>query len=212
MTDVAIINYGMGNIKSVQRGLEEVGAKVKIVSDSDSISEASRIVLPGVGAFQAAMAELKKRGLIEAIYKHVDNGKPLLGICLGMQLLFDKSEEHGSHEGLKIISGDVIEIPKLKKNAEIRKIPHIGWSAIKSSNSLQQPYAFLNDTNEDKFFYFVHSFMAVPKNESDIMATCNYDEVSFTAAIQHKNVTGFQFHPEKSGEIGLKLLKCFMEG
>ena len=212
MIDVAVINYGMGNIKSVQRGLEKVGAKVKIVSDAASILNASRIVLPGVGAFQGAMLELEKKGLVEAIYSHVESGKPLLGICLGMQLLFDKSEEHGIQSGLGIVSGDVVGIPKQKDSTYIRKIPHIGWSSIKPpTNYLEWSGSYLKQTQEDEFFYFVHSFMAVPKNDSDVLAECHYDGISFAAAIQHENVTGFQFHPEKSGESGLKLLKCFME-
>jgi len=209
---VVIIDYGMGNIKSVQRGLEHVGANVDLSYEPEVIRRADRLILPGVGAFENGMSELKKKGLIDVLHEFVKTGRPLMGICLGMQMLFDKSEEHGEHDGLKIIPGSVIKIPLSDKKVQVRKIPHIGWSALHYPlNRTSWKGSLIENINEGGYFYFVHSFMAKPKDNSHLLAQCEYEDLSVTAAVRKDNVTGFQFHPEKSGPQGLSILKQFLK-
>jgi len=209
--NVVVVDYGAGNIKSVQRGLEEVGASVSVSSDPELIANADRLILPGVGAFEDGMHGLKKANLIPAIIDFVTRGNPLLGICLGMQMLLDQSEEHGSHEGLKLIPGKVVDIPDQAVNGAFRKIPHIGWSSLlcsKQRNSWQG--TIMGAVPEKEYVYFVHSYMAVPEFDEHLIAQCVYEELRITAVIQKDNIIGFQFHPEKSGEAGLELLHKFM--
>jgi glutamine amidotransferase len=210
MVDVVIVDYGMGNIKSVQRGLEKVGASAVLSADAETIVNANRLLLPGVGAFEDGMKGLGDAGVIPAIEEFVQKGGPLLGICLGMQMLLDKSEEHGLHQGLGFIPGEVVEIPRNGSNGT-RKIPHIGWSALRRPE-LRGNWntTILQDTDEGGYFYFVHSYMAIPARNTDLLAHCEYEGVKITAAVQHENITGLQFHPEKSGESGLKILRQFV--
>jgi len=211
MKDVVIVDYGMGNIKSVQRGLEKVGATVTLSSVPEIIATANRIVLPGVGAFEEGMKELRKANLITAIQDFVSTGKSLLGICLGMQILLENSEEHGNHQGLGFIQGSVKAIPQNAGDLFVRKTPHIGWSELKFQNhKADWSRTCLGDINIGEYFYFVHSFMAVPVKSSDVLAHCEYEGLQITAAIRKDNVTGLQFHPEKSGESGLKILQKFV--
>lgn len=211
MKGVVIIDYGMGNIKSVQRGLEYVGANVILSSDPNIISSADRLVLPGVGAFEEGMKGLEEAGLITAIYEFVKSGNPLLGICLGMQMLLEHSEEHGSHQGLGLIQGSVKAIPQYESDKFVRKTPHIGWSSLKLlTHEHDRNGTCLRNTSLDESFYFVHSFMAVPDNSKDLLAQCEYEDLLITAAVRSENLTGLQFHPEKSGESGLKILQSFV--
>ncbi|MBF0231438.1 MAG: imidazole glycerol phosphate synthase subunit HisH [Desulfamplus sp.] len=211
MKEVVVIDYGMGNLKSVQRGLEKVGATVNLSSDPDIIANAGRLVLPGVGAFEDGMKGLEIKGHIGAIHEFVQKGNPFLGICLGMQMLLDESEEYGLHRGLGIIPGSVKAIPVSESGKFLRKIPHIGWNALKLNVSRADwNNTCLQDIEDGDFFYFVHSFMAVPNNSDHLVAQCIYEKLLVTAAITMDNVTGVQFHPEKSGLSGLKLLKRFV--
>jgi imidazole glycerol-phosphate synthase subunit HisH len=213
MTNVVVIDYGIGNLKSVERSLNKVGASVRFSKDPKVISNAERLVLPGVGAFQVGMQGLTDSGVIPSLNTFVQGGKPLLGICLGMQILFDKSEEHGLHYGLGYIPGTVVKILQKDKNG-VRKIPHIGWNALYSSEKqlIKWSKTILTNTKRGEFFYFVHSYMAVPENNSDILAKCEYEGAQITAAIKRDNIIGLQFHPEKSGESGLKILAEFVNG
>jgi imidazole glycerol-phosphate synthase subunit HisH len=211
MTNVVVVDYGMGNIKSVQRGLQKVGANVKLSSIPEEITVADCLVLPGVGAFEDGMKGLNDSGVIPAINEFVKSGKSLLGICLGMQMLMESSEEFGFHKGLGYIPGIVQAIPPENNKTNLRKIPHIGWSALRYPQSrLDWNNTILKKTLEGDFFYFVHSFMAITQTEVNLLAQCEYEGMGITAAIQNENITGLQFHPEKSGESGLKILKSFI--
>ena len=209
---ITIVDYGMGNLKSVQRGLEKVGANVAVSSQPDVMINADRLLLPGVGGFKEGMSELKKLGMIEAIHAFVKTGKPLLGICLGMQLFLDSSEEHGKHAGLGLIPGRVTAIPRFKNDQLQRKIPHIGWTNLITHDEYTDwSRTCLSQVHPDDYFYFVHSFIVKPTITNHYLATCNYEGLEITAAINKENVTGLQFHPEKSGEAGLNILKNFVD-
>lgn len=205
-----IVDYGMGNIKSVQRGIERIGATAVLSFDPDEIVNADRVILPGVGAFEEGMKGLKQSGLDDAIYQFCNKGNPLLGICLGMQMLLEQSEEFGIHQGFSLIDGTVKKISQTEDDSFKRKTPHIGWSALQRPRQQDWNNSCLKDIEEGEFFYFVHSFMAVPLNPENRLAHCIYEGLSVTAAIQKENITGVQFHPEKSGEAGLKILKRFV--
>jgi imidazole glycerol-phosphate synthase subunit HisH len=210
MKSVVIVDYGMGNLKSVQRGLEKVGASVVLTSDPTVIASASRLILPGVGAFEDGMMGLENAGILSSINDFVRTGNPLLGICLGMQMLLNKSEEHGTHKGLGLISGNVQKIPESCHENITRKIPHIGWTRIEESFYQEWKGSCLEGTKKQDFFYFVHSFMAVTENKENILAQCEDEGLMISAAIKRDNITGVQFHPEKSGEAGLRVLNKFI--
>ena len=211
MSIVVVVDYGMGNIKSVQRGLEQVGASVILSSNPDVIVQADRVVLPGVGAFEDGMKELVQGDLDQALKHFTEKGNPLMGICLGMQMLLTSSEEFGNHQGLGLIPGKVQAIPHNENGMLKRKIPHIGWSALKkSAGSDGWQNSCLQDIEDGEFFYFVHSFMAAPEQKAHQLAFCVDEGLEVTAAIKKDNVTGLQFHPEKSGLDGLKILNRFV--
>ena len=200
---IAIIDYGVGNLFSLVSSLKAVGAEATITGDIDTIKKADKLILPGVGAFGDAAQKLKGTGLFDVVINEAKNGKPLLGICLGMQLLFEKSYEYGCHEGLGLIKGTVV--PMEGKLPESLKIPHIGWNAlhfIKESPVLKYIY-------DGDCVYFVHSFYAEGCGDA-LIATTEYGK-DITAAVQKDNVYGCQFHPEKSGNVGLSILKAFCE-
>lgn len=210
MNNVVIVDYGMSNLRSVQRGFEKVGANVTLSSHYSDIAKADRLVLPGVGAFESGMNGLKNLNLVEAIQDFVKTGNFMLGICLGMQMLLDYSEENGMHQGLGLISGGVKKIPVGANKERIRKVPHIGWAALQNSQEIGWNESCLEKTQTGDFFYFVHSYMAVPQNKEHLLAQCEDDGLLVAAAIKKDNVTGLQFHPEKSGEMGLMVLNKFM--
>jgi glutamine amidotransferase len=210
MKNVVIVDYGMGNLKSVQRGLEKVGASALVSSNPAIIANAERLILPGVGAFEDGMKGLGDAGVLDAVYDFVKTGNELLGICLGMQMLLDQSEEYGNHKGLGLISGDVKEIPKSYYGDVVRKIPHIGWVRVEKPSHHDWKGSCLEDIKLGEYFYFVHSFMAVTKNKEDLLAQCKDEGAVVAAAIKKDNITGLQFHPEKSGEVGLKILHKFI--
>lgn len=199
---IAIIDYQMGNLRSVQKGFEKVGHEAIITSDPSVLAKADKIVLPGVGAFSDAMTELRSRGLIDPIRDAVNEGKHFLGICLGLQLLFDSSSEDGMHQGLGILSGEVVrfDVPPQYK------VPHMGWNQAK----IRRPAPILAGIEDESHFYFVHSYYVVPKDPSVVAIEADYHE-PFCAMIWRDNLYATQFHPEKSQADGLKILKNFAE-
>ncbi len=210
MTEVVVIDYGLGNLHSVQRGLEQCGASVTITSDPARILAAPRVVLPGVGAFGNAVQELERLGLVEVLRSVAASGKPLLGICLGMQLLLDESEEFGMHRGLSIIPGRVVSLPGTTVEGVPQKIPHIGWSALLPAHVVADwQDSALVGTQPGDAVYFVHSFMAQPQDAADRLADCIFGGHRVAAAIRRGQVIGCQFHPEKSGKVGLAILRTF---
>ena len=208
--EVIVIDYGMGNLLSVQRGLEKCGAKVILTANPAKILAANRVVLPGVGAFANAMQALKHLGLVEVIQELAQKKTPLLGICLGMQLLLEASEEFGEAAGLGLIPGRVIPVPNRTISGEMQKIPHIGWSAIHPSTLTGWNQTILQDNSPSEAVYFVHSYMAAPANPAHRIADCLYGEHKIAATIGREQITGCQFHPEKSGKAGLKMLHNFI--
>jgi glutamine amidotransferase len=209
--EVAVIDYGAGNLLSIQRGLERCGAKVILTADPEKILAAKRVVLPGVGAFSSAMQTLNSFGLVAVFRELVKRKTPLLGICLGMQLLLEESNEFSLTAGLGLIPGRVIALPKITTLGEPQNIPHIGWSALQPSNErVRWQKTLLEDNRQGEAVYFVHSFMAVPSNSDHRIADCTYGGHQIAAMIGREQITGCQFHPEKSGEVGLKVLKRFI--
>jgi glutamine amidotransferase len=209
--EIVVIDYGVGNLLSVRRGLEHCGASVVVSEDHDLISRASKVVLPGVGAFADGMQQLRERGLDRTIRDIAAKKVPLLGICLGMQMLFDVSEEFGLSEGLGLIPGSVIPVPKVTEDHLPQKIPHIGWNAlVQASDRNGWSNTLLEAVRPGEAAYFVHSFMACPSSNEFRIADCMYGGHRIAAAVSRGSVFGFQFHPEKSGEVGLKTLRSFV--
>ena len=200
MKPLVIVDYGMGNLRSVQKAFEKFGHAAEITSDPNRIAEAGKLVLPGVGAFRDAIARLRDSGMVPPILEHVRAGKPFLGICLGLQLLFTRSHEDGVHEGLNLFPGEVVRF----RDQPGLKVPHMGWNQI----HIRRPAAVLRDIPEGAAVYFVHSYYVVPKDPSIIATETDYS-APFTSAIWHENVFATQFHPEKSQRIGLMMLRHF---
>ncbi|MBU5445283.1 imidazole glycerol phosphate synthase subunit HisH [Paenibacillus sp. CECT 9249] len=198
---VAIVDYGMGNLHSVSKAVERLGFEALVTGDPAAILAADAVVLPGVGAFGDAMANLRATGLAPVVREAAANGKPLLGICLGMQLLFARSEEHGEHAGLGILPGRVVRFA-----GGTYKVPHMGWNRLRWHQADNPLLAGL----EEGHVYFVHSYHALPEREDDLLATTEYNG-QVTAIVGRGNVYGMQFHPEKSGELGMRLLGNFLE-
>lgn len=208
---VAVIDYGMGNLLSVCRGLEHCGATVTATADPDAILSASRVVLPGVGAFSDGVAGLRRRGLDVVVREVAARGILLLGICLGMQMLLDESEEFGTTTGLGLIPGRVVPVPSTTIDGHPQKIPHIGWNAlVLPAKRDNWEGTLLHENTPGEAVYFVHSFMADPADSNHRIADSLYGGVRVSAAIGRDNVSGCQFHPEKSGEVGLRVLKRFL--
>jgi len=209
-SEVTVIDYGVGNLLSVQRGLEYCGAKVVLTNDSEKILSAKRVVLPGVGAFANAMQALESLELVAVIHELALRKTPLLGICLGMQLLLEESDEFGVTAGLGLIPGRVVAIPDYTLSGDKQKIPHIGWSALQMSESVTSwKKTLLEDNRPGEAVYFVHSFMANPTDPAHRVADVLYGGNKVAAIISRENITGCQFHPEKSGQVGLKILRKF---
>lgn len=201
---VAIVDYGVGNLFSLVSSFKSIGVDAILTSDKNVIQSADKIILPGVGAFGDASDKLFSSGLAEIVKSEAKNGKPVLGICLGMQLLLEKSFEYGEHKGLGLIKGEIRPIKDVIPNT--LKIPHIGWNALKFKGEKSPIFKHLKDGD---FVYFVHSYYGANCDES-VIATAEYG-AEITAAVQSGNVYGCQFHPEKSGDVGLKILKAFCE-
>ena len=197
---IAIIDYGMGNLRSVQKALEFVGSSAVVTCDPDQVARADKVILPGVGAFADAIAELRRTGLAEAFSEAVQRGKPCLGVCLGLQLLFDTSEEDGEHKGLGLIPGRVVRFTKTPG----LPIPHMGWNRL----DVQRPAPLLAGLKPDSYVYFVHSYHAVPDRPEDVAATADYPD-PFAAVVWRENLVAAQFHPEKSQRVGLMMYENF---
>ena len=202
---VAIVDYGVGNLFSLKSSLAAIGAEAVVTADPAVIRAAERVILPGVGAFGDAIAKLRETGLDRVVKEEAAAGKPLMGICLGMQLLFDKSLEYGKHEGLGLIKGEIR--PIAEAIPENLKIPHIGWNALSFGECKHPLFRYLN---EGDCVYFVHSYYGTHCADS-VIATAEYG-APLTAAVAKGNVMGCQFHPEKSGKAGLSILQAFVEG
>ena len=209
---IGILNIGLGNIESIKRCLLELGVHPIIVSDSLSISKCSHLIMPGVGEFDSVVSAFHEKDMWNPMVDFLnDPNRRFLGICIGMQILFDQSDEHGKHAGLGFIPGRVVKIPQDKSCTVKRKIPHIGWSALQYPEHRQNwENSVLESTNEGDFFYFVHSFMAMPYDNKHILAQCDYEDLTITASVKKDNITGCQFHPEKSAESGLEIINHFL--
>jgi imidazole glycerol-phosphate synthase subunit HisH len=212
LNEIVIIDYGVGNLLSVKRGLEHCGAKAIITSKPEEILNATKIILPGVGAFKNAMQSLENLGLIKVIQEVANRKINLLGICLGMQLLLDESDEFGLTKGLGLIPGRVVVIPPKNNKGIINKIPHIGWSKlINFEEKSHWNEGILKTVETGDSSYFIHSYMALTNNNKYTIAYCLYGSEKIPAVIQRDRIIGCQFHPEKSGEVGLKILREFCE-
>ncbi|WP_457626537.1 imidazole glycerol phosphate synthase subunit HisH [Persephonella sp.] len=197
---ITVVDYGMGNLRSVAKALEKVGLQVKVSSDPEDIKNAEGIVVPGVGAFGDAMHNLRRLDLLDPVLESIKEGKPYLGICLGLQILFEYGYEFGEHEGLGVLRGKVIRF----ENKEGFKVPHMGWNQV----WIKQKEGLFSGIKNGKYFYFVHSFYAVPSDSCDTASTTDYS-VEFCSAVQKENIWAVQFHPEKSQKAGLKILQNF---
>lgn len=195
---IAIVDYGLGNLKSVKCALDRLGEGAAVVSDRSEILAADGIILPGVGAFWRAMQNLSDLGLLETMHEAGDSGKPVLGICLGLQLFFGESAEHGHHKGLNIIAGNVTRF------AVGQKVPHMGWNEVQHEN----PSPLFEGIVDQSFFYFAHSYFVEPEDPGAVIGSTDYGG-RYASAVQKGRVFGVQFHPEKSGQAGLKLLTNF---
>lgn len=201
---VAIVDYGVGNLFSLKSSLFSIGAEAAVTADAEVLRAADRIILPGVGAFGDAVQKLRATGLDKAVLEEAKNGKPIMGICLGMQMLFEKSFEYGEYDGLGLIPGEIRPISDVIPRD--LKIPHIGWNALHFKGEKHPVFRYLK---EGDFVYFVHSYYGAECADS-VIATAEYG-AELTAAVANKNVCGCQFHPEKSGNVGLNILRAFCE-
>ncbi len=201
---VVVVDYGMGNLRSVSKALEALGASVRVSSDPAEVGQAEKLILPGVGAFPSAMRELTARGLVEPVKAHIAAGKPYLGICLGLQLLFERGEEGEGTAGLGVLRGTVTRLP----DGGGRKIPHMGWNQVAPAQRQECP--LLQGMTPGSFVYFVHSYYAQPADRSVVALETDYG-VRFAAMVWRQHLYATQFHPEKSQAVGLRLLKNFLE-
>ena len=199
---IAIVDYDAGNIKSVEKALQFLGQEPVVTRDKETLLQAEKVIVPGVGAFGDAMGKMHQYGLVEVLREIDAKGTPLLGICLGLQLFFESSEETPGVEGLGLLPGKIVRIP----DKEGFKIPHMGWNSIQINPASR----LLKGIEEGAYVYFVHSYYLQAENEADVAATTDY-VVNIHAAAEHENIFATQFHPEKSGEIGLRILKNFIE-
>ncbi|WP_457642797.1 imidazole glycerol phosphate synthase subunit HisH [Persephonella sp.] len=199
---VVVVDYGMGNLRSVAKALEKVGMEVKVSSDPSDVENAKAVIVPGVGAFGDAMHNLERLNLLKPVISSIEKGKPYLGICLGLQLLFEHGYEFGEHQGFGVIKGKVVRFEHKKGF----KVPHMGWNQVWK----KQEEGLFSGIKDGEYFYFVHSFYAVPSNPEDTAGITDYI-VEFCSAVQKNNIWAVQFHPEKSQKAGLKLLSNFRQ-
>jgi len=207
--NIVIIDYDIGNVKSISNAFLKIGANVKLSRHEDDILEADGVVLPGVGAFAHAMNNLKKFDLPRKIKKFVQTGKPLLGICLGMQILFTESEEFGLSEGLNLISGRVIKFP-FQQDLKV-KLPNVGWSELYKPEDRKWENTILDKLKEEEDVYFVHSVICIPEDDKNILSYSEYSNYRFCSSVEMNNISGCQFHPEKSSKTGIVILENFLK-
>lgn len=199
---IGVINFGLGNLGSIINSFEEINANIQIISDPKDLDDIEHLILPGVGSFRLGMKNLLNKGWDKKIFSHVEKQKPLLGICLGMQLLFDRGEEDGECKGLGLIKGKVIKMKSMKN----RKLPHVGWNQLNFKNK----HPIFENVRDNVDYYFVHSYECLVENNSNIVSTSNYHTEILSCVSDGKNIVGTQFHPEKSPPNGLKILKNFL--
>lgn len=204
---IAIVDYKLSNLFSVAHACEFAGLNAKITSDPEDVQKADAIILPGVGAFADAMKNLNSFGLTEAIIKHINQKKPFMGVCLGLQLLFEKSQEFGNHKGLGVLKGKVAKLPEKNKSGKPIRIPHIGWDKIKIINGER----YFSGIDSGDFMYFVHSYFVIPDDRDIIATTTNYEEIEFVSGVCKDNIFAVQFHPEKSGPKGPLIYRNFVK-
>ncbi len=203
---INIIDYEMGNLRSVANAFECLGLKARISSDPQDIISADKVVLPGVGAFRDCIDNLRQGGFVSPLLEHIDTGKPLLGICVGMQMLFDESDEFGCHQGLGLIPGRVVRFPAdMVEQGERLKVPHMGWNTLE----LRKPSPLFKGIADGSYVYFVHSYYCAAADQQDVAANCRYGDIEFCASLWRNNIMATQFHPEKSQELGLKIFRNF---
>lgn len=211
MKKIVIVDYGLGNLYSIEQACIHVGFSPIISGNEADIIDADYLILPGVGAFGVAMQSLKETGLIDPIKAYAKSGKPLMGVCLGMQLLFNESEEFGNHQGLGFIEGKIAKFPASIGGQKTR-IPNIGWHKIYPPKNVSWENTPLKDIDEQKdHVYYIHSYYAEPVNEVSVLCLSTYNGFEYASGVRHDNIWGFQFHPEKSGEEGLTIYKRFLE-
>jgi glutamine amidotransferase len=198
MSQVAIIDYGVGNLRSVEKAFAAMECEAIVTDDEGELRAAEKLVLPGVGAFATCMSELKKRGFDELVRERVTKGVPLLGVCVGMQLLFEESEEFGHARGLGFLRG------RVRKFDESLRVPHVGWNTVNQ----RRPHFLFNDIHDEEYFYFVHSYYCAATDEQVVLGATDYG-ATYASVVAHEHICGVQFHPEKSQAAGLKLLKNF---
>lgn len=208
MINIAVVDYGLGNINSINRAIEACGAKAILTSDREEIFSADGLVLPGVGAFQYGMGKLIENNLDKVLQDFAQTGKPILGICLGMQLLFESSEEFGFCAGLSLIPGKVLKLEINDTTNE--KLPHVSWNEIFSTNAPSWENTILDGIGNNQDMYFVHSYYVKPAIEQSILSMTEYSEFVYCSTVKHGNIYGCQFHPEKSAKFGLKIIKNFI--
>ena len=203
---ITIIDYEMGNLRSVEKAFSSLGFDARVSADPRTIASADKVVLPGVGAFNDCVTNLRNGGFVEPLLEHLERGKPMLGICVGMQMLFDASEEFGVHQGLGLIPGRVVRFPSgMSENGERLKVPHMGWNNL----DILRPSPLFDSVASGSFVYFVHSYYCQAQNRDDIAATCRYGDIEFCASLWRDNIMATQFHPEKSQTVGLQIFRNF---
>lgn len=207
--NIAIIDYDAGNLYSVQHACNFVGLNAEITSDKNKISQADGVILPGVGAFGAAMENLKKLDLIKPIKESVEMKKPFMGICLGMQLIFSKSHEFGIYKGLDLIPGEVLRFPNKNKSGKLIRVPQIGWNNIYPNNEKVWKNSCFKSVKSGEYMYFVHSYYCLPDEKKDVLSYTDYEGFKYCSSVLRENIFATQFHPEKSGPEGIKIYKEF---
>ena len=208
MKSIVIVDYGVGNLQSLKKAFAHFGVEAKISEDANEIQKADALALPGVGSFEAGMRGLMARGLTSAVRTFTETGKPMLGICLGAQLLLSRGHEFGVHEGLDIIPGEVVRLPKLAGN---EKIPQVGWNTVLRPSGVAWDGTIFDSLQKEPEVYFVHSYILKPEKSEHILGTTVYGGHTFCSAIRKEQVYGVQFHPEKSGKAGLELIRNFVK-
>lgn len=202
---VAIVDYGLGNLYSVKLACEHVGLDAEITSDRTAIESASAVILPGVGAFGDAMDTLRRHDLVPVLRDVADSGTPFMGICLGLQLLMESSEEFGNHEGLGIIKGNVVPLLEPAEGDHVLKVPQIGWNHVDQPVGVDWDSTLMDGVASGERFYFVHSYVVQPQDSAVVHSTTRYGHIEFCSSVRYKNIFACQFHPERSGELGLQV-------
>ncbi len=205
---INIIDYEMGNLRSVAKAFESLGYPVRVSADPKDIATADKVVLPGVGAFRDCIANLRNAGFVDPLLTHIEAEKPMLGICVGMQMLFEQSEEFGLHQGLGLFPGKVVRFPAgMVEGGQRLKVPHMGWNNLQ----LGTGSPLFKGIDDGSFVYFVHSYYCAAENAADVAASCRYGDVEFCASVWRNNIMATQFHPEKSQAVGLRIFRNFGE-